>query len=122
MIRSEKIIWIFFAATSCQLAFQHPSFLLVAGDRANLFSGLLAFFTLIVAVVFGRRGAIKCKSPEFLISMALAVVAGVSILFSLTPLSSSFRVFVLLASGLGGFWCARILLQTPENQRRFTWL
>jgi hypothetical protein len=31
-------------------------------------------------------------------------------------------VFVLLASGLGGFWCARILLQTPENQRRFTWL
>ena len=122
MIRSEKIIWIFFAATSCQLAFQHPSFLLVAGDRSNLFSGLLAFLTLIVAVVFGRRGAINYKSPEFLISAALAVVAGVSILFSFTPLSSSFRVFVLLASGLGGFWCARILLQTPENQRRFTWL
>ena len=122
MIRSEKIIWIFFAATSCQLAFQYPSFLLVAGDRANLFSGLLAFFTLIVAVVFGRRGAIKCKSPEFLISVALAVVAGVSIWFSFTPLSSSFRVFVLLASSLGGFWCARILLQTPENQRRLTWL
>ena len=122
MIRSEKIIWIFFAVTSCQLAFQHPSFLLVAGDRANLFSGLLAFLTLVVAVVFGRRGAINCKSPEFLISLALAVVAGVSTLFSLTPLSSSLRVFVLLASGLGGFWCARILLQTPENQRRFTWL
>ncbi len=122
MIRSEKIIWISFAATSCQLAFQHPSFLLVAGDRANLFSGLLAFLTLIVAVVFGRRGAIKCKSPAFLISVALAVLAGVSILFSFTPLSSSLRVFVLLASGLGGFWCARILLQTPENQRRFTWL
>jgi hypothetical protein len=28
-------------------------------------------------------------------------------------------VFVLLSSGLGGFWCARILLETPENQRRF---
>ena len=122
MTRSEKIIWIFFAATSCQLAFQHPSFLLVAGERSNLFSGLLCFLTLIVAVVFGRRGAINLRSPEFLISAALAVVAGVSGLFSLTPLSSSFRVFVLLASGLGGFWCARILLQTPENQRRFTWL
>jgi len=122
MTRSEKIIWIFFAATSCQLALQHPSFLLVAGERTNLFSGLLCFLTLTVAVVFGGRGAINLKSPEFLISGALAVVAGVSGLSSLTPLSSSFRVFVLLASGLGGFWCARILLQTPGNQRRFTWL
>lgn len=122
MTRSEKIVWIFFAATSCQLAFQHPSFLLVAGERSNLFSGLLCFLTLMVAVVWGRRGAINLRSPEFLISAALAVVAGVSSLFSLTPLSSSFRVFVLLASGLGGFWCARILLQTSENQRRFTWL
>jgi hypothetical protein len=122
MTRSEKFLWFFFAATSCQLAFQHPSFLLVAGERSNLFSGLLCFLTLIAAVVFGRRGAINLRSPEFLISVALTVVAGVSGLFSLTPLSSSFRVFVLLASGLGGFWCARILLQTPENQRRFTWL
>jgi hypothetical protein len=120
MTRSEKIIWIFFAATSLQLAFQHPSFLLVAGERSNLFSGLLCFLTLMVAVVWGRRGAINLRSPEFLISAALAVVAGVSSLFSLTPLSSSFRVFVLLASGLGGFWCARILLQTSENQHRFT--
>jgi hypothetical protein len=32
MIRSEKIIWLFFAATSCQLALQHPSFLLLAGE------------------------------------------------------------------------------------------
>lgn len=122
MTRSEKFIWIFFAATSCQLALQHPSFLLVAGERANLFSGLLCFLTLLVAVVFSKRGAINPRSPEFLISAALAVIAGISGLFSLTPLSSSFRVFVLLASGLGGFWCARILLQTPENQRRLQWL
>jgi len=123
MTRSEKIIWIFFAATCCQLAFQYPpSWSLVAGERTNLFSGLLCFLTLMVAVIFGRRGAINLRSPEFLISAALMVVAGISGLFSLTPLSSSFRVFVLLASGLGGFWCARILLQTPENQRRLTGL
>lgn len=122
MTRSEKIIWLFFVVTSCQLALQHPSFLLVAGERTNLFSGLLCFLTLVVAVVFGRRDAINFRSPEFLISAALAVIGGVSGVFSLTPLSSSFRVFVFLASGLGGFWCARILLQTPENQRRFTWL
>jgi hypothetical protein len=122
MSRSEKIIWIFFAATSCQLALQRPSFLLVAGERSNLFSGLLCLLTLIVAVAWSRRGVIKARSPEFLISSALAVIAMISGLFSLTPLASSFRVVVLLASGLGGFWCARILLQTPENQRRLQWL
>jgi hypothetical protein len=122
MTRTEKILWIFFAATSCQLAFQFPSFMLVSGDRSNLFSGLLCFLTLSVAVAWGRRGAISLRSPEFLISAALAVVAGVSGAFSLTPLASSLRVFVLLASGLGGFWCARILLQTSSDQRRFTWL
>jgi hypothetical protein len=122
MTRSEKIVWIVFTATSCQLAFQHPSFLLVAGERANLFSALLCFLTLIVVVVFGRRSAINLRSPEFLVSVALAVLATGSGLVSLTPFSSSLRVFVLLASGLGGFWCAQILLQTPENQRRFTWI
>jgi hypothetical protein len=121
MSRSEKIIWIFFAATCCQLALQRPSFLLVAGERSNLFSGLLCLLTLIVAVAWSRRGAINPRSPEFLISSALAVIAMISGLFSLTPLASSFRVVVLLASGLGGFWCARILLQTPENQRRLQW-
>jgi len=119
MTRSEKIIWIFFAATSCQLALQHPSLLLMAGERTNLFSGLLCFLTLIVTLVLGPRRLIQPRSPEFLFSVALAVMAGISGLFSLTPLSSSLRVFVLLASGLGGFWCARILLHTPENQRRF---
>jgi hypothetical protein len=121
MTGSEQIIWICFAATSFQLAFQYPSFLLLAGERTNLFSGLLCFLTLVVAVVLGRRGAIRLRSPEFLISATLAVVAVVSGLSSTTPLSSSCRVFVLLASGLGGFWCARILLQTSENQRRFIW-
>jgi hypothetical protein len=120
MTRSEKIIWFFFIATSCQLVLQHPSFLLVAGERTNLFSGLLCLITLVVAVVYGGREAIQVRSPEFLISAALAVIAGVSGVVSLTPLSSSFRVIVFLASGLGGFWCARILLNTPENQRRFT--
>jgi hypothetical protein len=122
MTRAEIFLWVLFAATCCQLAFQHPSIKLVVGERTNLLSGLLCFFTLAAAVVCGRRSAINFKSPEFRTSAALALLAGFSGLVSLTPLSSSFRVFVLLASGLGGFWCARILLQTPENQRRFTQL
>lgn len=120
--RAEKVIWLFFAATSCQLAFLQPSVVLAPGQRVNLFSGLLCFLSLIVALILARRGAIKVKSPEFLVSVALIVLGVISALHSLTPMASFLRVFVLLASGLGGFWCARLLLNTPENQRRFQWL
>jgi len=119
---SEKIVWAFFAVTSCQLAFLHPSFSLIAGERTNLFSGLLCFLTLVAAVALRPLGAWPLKSPEVLCSGALALMAVVSALFSPTPLSSFFRIFVMLASGLGGFWCARLLLSAPDNQRRFTWL
>ncbi len=122
MTRSEKIIWFFFIVTSCQLVFLEPSFKLVEGERTNLFSGLLCSITLIAAVVLSKKGTVNLKSPEFLISMVLLVLAGASTFFSLTPVSSAYRVFVLLASGLGGFWCARILLNTPKNQERFQWL
>ena len=117
MSRSEKIIWVFFAATSTQLAFLQPYIVLIPGERTNLFSGLLCFVTLAVAVVFSRKGAIRVKSPEFLISAALLGLADHQRLAQ--RFSSSCRVFVLMASGLGGFWCARLLLNHPANQRRF---
>jgi hypothetical protein len=119
---SEKVIWLCFIATSGQLAFLQPYIILAPGLRVNLFSGLLCLLTLTVALTLGGRGAVRIKSPEFLVSAALALLGLLSSLPSLTPLASFFRVAVLLASGLGGFWCARILLRTPENQRRFQWL
>lgn len=119
MSRGEKITWGVFALTSMQLAFLQPKIALVHGARTNLFSGILCCIALAVAVIFAPKDAIKVKSPAFIISAILAGLAVISGLCSITPLLSSFRVFVLLASGLGGFWCARILLQTPENQRIF---
>lgn len=119
MTRGEKITWIFFAATSMQLAFQQPSLILMPGERTNLFSGLWCFLTLMVAILCRRPGSIRLKSPEFLISLSLTVMAVLSGLCSITPFSSSLRVLVLLASGLGGFWCARLLLDSPANQQRF---
>lgn len=118
MTRSEKVIWLFFIATSCQLAFLQPYVILAPGQRVNLFSGLLCLLTLTVAVVLGGRSNIRLKSPEFLVSAVLVLLGVASSLYSLTPLASFLRVAVLLASGLGGFWCARILLTTPDNQRR----
>ena len=122
MTRAEKVIWLFFAAASIQLAFLQPYLTLVPGERTNLFSGLLCFLSLAVALIFAGRGVIKLVSPEFLVSVALAVIGVVNSLESLTPLASSYRVAVLLASALGGFWGARILLNSAENQRRFQWL
>jgi len=120
--RSEKITWVCFAATSAQLVFMQPYFILAPGERTNLFSGLLCFLTLVVTIIFGRKEIIRLKSPEFLVSVALSGLAVLGAWLSSVPFSASCRVFVLLASGLGGFWCARLLLNNPANQRRFQWL
>ena len=122
MTRTEKITWLFFGATSLQLAFLQPYIILVPGEHSNLFSALLCFLSLIVALILMGRGALRFGSPEFLVSVALVALGVASALSSLPLRSPSFRVAVLLASGLGGFWCARCLLNTPENQRRFQWL
>ncbi|MCL4502545.1 MAG: O-antigen ligase family protein [Deltaproteobacteria bacterium] len=122
MTRTEKIAWLAFGAASLQLAFLQPYIILVPGERTNLFSGALCLLSLIVALIFAGRGAIRFRSPEFLVSVVLVALAVTSALSDLPLRSPSFRVAVLLASGLGGFWCARLLLHTPENQRRFQWL
>lgn len=116
---TDKIIWILFCATSLQLAFLQPSVVLIPGERSNLFSGLLCALTLGCACFFAKKGAIDKRSPEVLISLALALLVFLSGLFSVTPASSSARGFVVLASGLGGFWCARILLASESRQRVF---
>ncbi len=121
MTRAEKVIWLLFAATCAQLAFQWPYAVMAPGVRTNLFSGLLCFLTL-AAVWVEKRGALVYRSPEFLVSAALTLLAVASALHSQVPLASSYRVLVLLASGLGGFWCSRLWLHTPENQRRFQYL
>ncbi|OGP70418.1 MAG: hypothetical protein A2Y80_04305 [Deltaproteobacteria bacterium RBG_13_58_19] len=119
MSRVEKVAWLLFSATAVQLAFQWPGLILVPGERTNLFSALLCLLSLIAAWLVAKKGTIRIKSPEFLISLVLAILAFFSGLFSLTPLSSSFRVAALLASGLGGFWCARLLLDTETKLRLF---
>ena len=55
LTRSEKVIWLFFAATSIQLAFLQPYVTLVPGERTNLFSGLLC---LLSGVVLSQPGGI----------------------------------------------------------------
>jgi len=111
--------WLVFCATCLQLAFQQPYVILIPGERANLFSGLLCAIALFAAL-WTRGGGKPAGSPvEWGLSLILAVLAMLSGALSETAWSSSYRSFILIASGLGGFWCARILLATPERQRVF---
>jgi len=118
----EKAAWIVFCLTSLQLAFLSPYVIVIPGDRANVFSAILCAVSLVVALVFRRKQSVCAKLPEIVISLVLLLLVVLSGLFSLTPGPSSVRGFTILASGLGGFWCARILLTSSERQRHFQWL
>ena len=115
----ESIGWILFCATSFQLAFLHPYLVIIPGERVNLFSGLLCALTLAACCFLAKKSNISKKSPEVLISLGLALLLILSGLFSLTPFSSSLRGLVVLTSGLGGYWCARLLLVSESRQRFF---
>jgi hypothetical protein len=105
-----------FLFTCFQAAFIFPDVTIVPGERAKLFPALLAALSLLAAVVLGKRSHIVWSKREIAISGVLTILIILSSLFSDTWQSSSLRGFVVVASGLGGFWCARILLQGPGRQ------
>jgi O-antigen ligase len=119
---AEKIVWVVFIGTCIQLAFLEPWLLLIPGERANVFSGQLCAITLAAALLVARAGSIRISSVEVLVSLGLLALAIVSAALSLSPRSSTIRTLVVMASGLGGFWCARLLLNTVHRQRIFAWL
>jgi hypothetical protein len=110
-----------FALTSAQLAFLTPHVVIIPGERAKVFSGLLCAVSAAVTWFAVRRPPHIHRSPEFAVSVVLILLAAVSGLSSLTPFASSMRGFVLMASGVGGFWCARLLLDTTARQTLFAW-
>ena len=120
--RSERVVWLIFCLTSVQLAFLQPNIVLIPGERAKVFSGLLCAVSGVAAWLLVKKSSRFVKSPELITSIVLLVLVALSGVFSLTPLSSSLRGFVVLASGLGGFWCARILIDTEARQVSFAWL
>lgn len=116
---AERLVWLLFCATCLQLAFLFPYIVLVPGVRANLFSGALCATTLVGALIVKGPGRIDLRSREVILSLILAGFVMLSCVFSATPGSSSARGFVILASGLGGFWCARLLITSESSRRAF---
>lgn len=119
---SERVACLIFCLTSVQLAFLHPYLVLVPDERANVFSGLLCALSGVSAWILVKGSSRFIKSPAFIISLVLSILIALSSIFSSTPVSSSYRGFVVLASGFGGFWCARILLASRARQVLFAWL
>jgi hypothetical protein len=107
--------WILFLAVCLQLAFLTPYIVVVKGVRSNLFSGFLCALALGAAILFAWKRRSGYSFLELVVSVTLTTLVILSSLSSATPFSSSCRGFVVLASGLGGYWCARILVTSRES-------
>ena len=118
----EKLALFLFLVTSINAAFLWPDVTLVIGERSKLFTGSLCVLSLLAAVLLVKRTSHCGTGVELAVSLILPTIAAISGILSSTPDSSLYRGFVVLASGLGGFWCARILLQDSTRQEAFKWL
>jgi hypothetical protein len=120
--RSQRLAWLAFSFACFQMTFLEPSMVLFQGQRANVFSGLLCGIAGIMALFAMKDRKPSWKWPELLVCLVLSGLTVASAFCSADPFSSGLRSFVLLTSGLGGFWSARILLGDPVGWQRFQWL
>ena len=95
---------------------------LIPGERANLFSAILCAVMLILARVYAGRRGLRATFGESLIVLVLCLLILMSALFSTDIQTSAIRGFVLVASALGGYFCARFILNTAGGQLFFLWL
>jgi hypothetical protein len=112
----ETLAWAFFLATTVHLAFLQPYVVLIPGERANVFSGMLCAISLLLALVMGEGKRRLWRSSAAWCSLALLLLVVLSGLLGDAPETSLIRGFVIASAGLGGFWGARLLLQT-EGRR-----
>jgi hypothetical protein len=117
----EKIAWLLFCLTCFQSAFLLPNFAVIAGDRAKLLTALFCVATLIASLTLVKRTANCGTVYEVAISAILTALILLSGIESETPEASLLRGFSVAASGLGGFWCARILVTSSGRRAFFTW-
>jgi hypothetical protein len=119
---TETVPWLIFCAICLHLAFLWPYVILFPGSRVNAFSGVLSALPLVAALPIVFKRSIPATASELIVSLGLLIVSLISGWASSTAQDSSLRVMALVASGLGGFWSARILLNSAPRQRMFAWL
>lgn len=106
--------------TTFQAVIRQPYIIILGERQVNLLGGLLCALSLAAAWLLADKKSVHCGKFELAGSCALALLAIASGMGSPGPLHSLLRVFVLLASGLGGYWCARLLLRTALTRAHFT--
>ncbi|MGB6068490.1 MAG: O-antigen ligase family protein, partial [Desulfomonilaceae bacterium] len=119
---AEKLVWLIFVAACFQLTFLVPYWVVVPGERTNVFSGIVCAVALVSTLLLTKNRWARLSRGEILVSLGLVILATASSLTSETPWSSSLRGFVLVASGLGGFWCSRIILKNIGAQKFFAYI
>jgi len=110
--------WVIFCGACVQLTVQWPYLVIVPGQKANIFSGGLCAATGLCLWRLRDRTP-PYRGGELIISGVLAGLVLLSGANSLTPATSLWRSAILLATCLGGFWSARLLLTSPEGGQRF---
>jgi O-antigen ligase len=118
----EKTAWFLFCLTCIVVAFVQPYLFTVYGHQADTYGGLLCAVSLMMAVAAARTIGVSLNPSYLVISLVLLLLAMISGAHSSTPVASSIRSFFLMASGLGGFWCSQILLQSESGRRAFKWI
>ncbi len=119
---ADKLVWLFFCAACAYLAFLQPYIALIPGEKADVFPGFVCAITLAAALVVADLKSVRATKTEVAVSLGLLMMAIVSGLLSPVPSSSLIRALILMSSVLGGFWCARILLNSTARQKTFVWL
>ena len=102
----QKIAWLFFCATCIQTAFLVPNVAIIPDEPAKVFSGSIMCIDVggLLDICPSQKSNRKhCGNGDF--DRPGRAHGTVSSLFSFIPASSSARAFVILSSGLGGFWC-----------------
>lgn len=125
MIKSSilfKLAWLYFALVSVHLVFLIPYWQVIPGENSRVFSAILCLIAFTSAIVVAERGKFRATWFEISFSLILSALAFTSAYFSITPVSSVARSFVLVCCCVGGFWCSRILLNTASRQKAFAWL
>ncbi|MFH0958671.1 MAG: hypothetical protein V1897_08210, partial [Pseudomonadota bacterium] len=117
-----RLAWFYFALVSVHLVFLRPYWQLMPGENSRIFSAILCLTAFTSAIVVAERCKFRAKWFEIFLSLIFSVLAFASAYFSMTPVSSMARAFVLICCCVGGFWCSRILLNTPSRQKAFAWL
>jgi len=116
----EKATLLLFFFTCYELLFPGPKVVLMPEIRVRVYPALLCGLSGLAALLVGGRDLGKYfRRKEICVILLLVLTALISGALSRENPAGMLRALALLTSGLGGFVCARILLNSLMNQQMF---